>query len=571
MKPTKRRPSLLLNLILFLGLVAIWIAFAPAKLGGQASYVMVHGSSMEPGYHTGDLVILRRAQTYLVGDVVTYRDPKFGAYVIHRIIGMDGERFVLQGDNNSWIDAYHPAAEEVFGKKWIHAPKLGRGMEWFRKPINLVLTIALLGGVFMTSMISRSPKAQRGKSRPALKLGGIFEGTLYLLGSLFLAFIVLSIFAFTRPVSRSADGIPYVQESNYFYSAAGTPGVYDTDTVRTGEPVFPALTCFLNIGHTYNIQGAGLQDVSGSHQMYARIMDEPSGWQRTIPLIPQTAFNGTSHFSMVSLDLCELTTLVNMVETETGLRTNTYTVEIVSNIAFTANAAGQAHTDTLDPILAFKFDKVHFWLAAEGEVDPLHISKDGLAVVSGYQPNTFSLLGWEATVRSVRVISLIGLGLSLTALTAAAWVLYRTVHSSQDTLIRLKYGGLLMDVYENMVETTSTNIDVASIDDLARLAERQNTMIQHLTRNFLHYYLVQGNGVTYRYVISSGQKGLMEVEPTQEDIRTDGASLPAYQEPAETPVQAAQDGMFRYMVSAQQTSIARRGSNEPEILRRIII
>jgi signal peptidase I len=552
-----------------MGLAAIWIAFAPDRIGGQASYVMVNGDSMEPGYHSGDLVILRKAQTYQVGDVVTYRDPKLGTYVIHRIIDIQQDRFVLQGDNNSWIDAYHPAPEEVLGKKWLHAPKLGRGMEWLRKPINLSLTIALLGGVFMTSMISKSPKNQKAKSRPALKLGGVFEGMLYLLGFLFVGSIVLSIFAFTRPVTRSADGIPYVQESNYFYSAAGTPGVYDTDTVRTGEPVFPALTCFLNIGHTYNIQSGGLQDVSGNHQMYARIMDEPSGWQRTIPLIPQTAFNGTSHFSMVSLDLCELTTLVNMVEKETGLRTNTYTVEIISSIAFTANASGQTVTDTLEPVLAFKFDKVHFWLAAEGEVDPLHISKEGLAGAPDLQPNTFSLLGWEANVLTVRVSALIGLGLSLTALAAAAWYLYRTVHSSKDALIRLKYGSLLMDVYENMVETTSTNVDVASIDDLAKLAERQNTMILHLTRNFLHYYLVQGNGVTYRYVISAGQKGIVDVvEPTQKEIRTDGASLPEHQALLDVPVQ---DGMFRYMVSAQQSSIAKRESTEPEILRRIII
>src|SRR5688572_23279489 len=226
MKRPLRRPSLFMNLLLCMGLVAIWIAFAPEKIGGSVSYVMVNGSSMEPGFHLGDLVILRKAPTYQVGDVVTYRDPKLDAYIIHRIIAIDGEQFVLQGDNNPWIDAYHPASEEVLGKKWLHAPNLGQGMAWFRKPINLSLTIALLGGVLMTSMVTKSPKNQKAKSHPAFKLGGIFEGTLYLLGFLFLGFIGLSIFAFTRPITRNANGIPYVQESNYFYSAAGTPGVY---------------------------------------------------------------------------------------------------------------------------------------------------------------------------------------------------------------------------------------------------------------------------------------------------------------------------------------------------------
>ena len=75
-----------------------------------------------------------------------------------------------------------------------------------------------------------------------------------------------------------------------------------------------------------------------------------------------------------------------------------------------------------------------------------------------------------------------------------------------------------MDVYESTLESTATSIDVASIDDLARLAERQSTMILHMTRNFLHYYLVQGSGVTYRYVISTRKKGIVKVEPSRDEI-----------------------------------------------------
>ena len=247
-----------------MGLVVVWIAFAPAKIGGQASYVMVNGISMEPNYHTGDLVIVRKAQTYQIGDVVTYRDAEMGAYVIHRIIGIEQEQFIMKGDNNSWIDAYQPTHDEIVGKQWIYAPKAGRAMQWLRKPINLSLTIVLLGGVFMTSMITKPSKGKKGKNNPSVNLGGMLEGTLYLLGFLFLGFLGLSIFAFTRPSTRTADTIPYQQDGNYSYTATGTPGVYDTEMVRSGEPVFPRLACFLNIGLTYNIQGNQLQNVSGS-------------------------------------------------------------------------------------------------------------------------------------------------------------------------------------------------------------------------------------------------------------------------------------------------------------------
>ena len=564
MKQSQRQPSIFFNLILFLGLVLIWISFAPVKIGGQVSYVMVDGISMEPGYHTGDLVLVRKAHTYQVGDVVTYRDAEMGAYVIHRIIGIEQGLFVLKGDNNSWIDSSHPTHDQIVGKQWIHVPKLGRAAQWLRKPINLFLTIVLLGGVFMTSMISKPSKSQKGKSRQPINLGRILEGTLYLLGLIFLGFIGLSIFAFTRPLTRTADNIKYQQEGYFFYSATGSPGVYDTDTVRSGEPVFPKLSCFLNIGFAYNVLGNQLQNISGTHQLYARILDEQSGWQRTLPLIPKTAFSSNSYSTIAIIDLCQVESLVLLMEQETDLRASTYTLEVITSVAMTANVAEQSINDSLDSNLVFRFDKVHFYLAENPGQDPLRASKESLA--SSTEANTLSLLGWKPTVLTMRAIALIGLGLSLPALSLAVWYAYGTAHASQEALIRLKYGTLLMDVYESALESTATNIDVASIDDLARLAERQSTMILHMTRNFLHYYLVQGSGVTYRYVITTRKKGIPVVEAIQKEISAQAASLPKEQMLEDKP---SQDEMFRDVVSAHRSSIAKGQPDETEILTRI--
>lgn len=66
---------------------------------------------------------------------------------------------------------------------------------------------------------------------------------------------------------------------------------------------------------------------------------------------------------------------------------------------------------------------------------------------------------------------------------------------------RIKHGHLLIDVYERSFESSEPVIDVTSLDDLARLAERQNVMILHLNREPVHYYFVQSNGTTYHYVV----------------------------------------------------------------------
>lgn len=519
MKQTQRWSSIFFDLILFVGLVVIWIAFAPVKIGGQTSYVMVNGISMEPNYHTGDLVIVRKAQRYQVGDVVTYRDAKMGAYVIHRIIEIKQGQFIIKGDNNSWVDAYQPTHDEIVGKQWIYAPKAGIAMLWIRKPINLSLTVFLLGGVLMSSMTTKPKKGQKGKNSPSVNLGEMFEGTLYLLGLLFLGFLGLSIFAFTKPLTRAADNITYQQYGNYSYTAAGTPGVYDTEMVRSGEPVFPKLTCFLNIELTYYILGSQLHDISGSHQMYARIMDQQSGWQRTIPIIPHTAFNGNGYIATAALDLCQVTSLLDLVEKETGLRASAYTIEIVTNIAFTANASGQVITGAFDPTLAFNFDKVHLYLASKNaERTPMHITEQGVADSSNIEANTLLILGWEPTVGFIRVFALLGLGISLSGLVIMGLFVFNTARQSEEALIRLRYGSMLMDVYERSLDVTLPMIDVTSIDDLAKMAEQQNTMIMHMMLNFLHYYLVQSNGTTYRYLISAGEKSIVENDPDRDEL-----------------------------------------------------
>jgi signal peptidase I len=519
MQQSKRWSSVFFNLTLFMGLVVVWFAFAPAKLGGQAAYVMVNGISMEPGYHTGDLVIVRKAQAYQVGDVVTYRDAEMGAFVIHRIIRIEQGQFVIKGDNNSWLDAYHPTQEEIVGKQWIHAPKVGRTMQWLRKPINLSLTVVLLGGVFMSNMIIKRPQNKKGKNSPSVNFGGVLEGGLYLFGFFALFFLGLSIFAFIRPLTRPADKIQYQQESHFTYSATGTPVIYDTEVVRSGEPVFPRLTCFLNIGFTYNVLGDQLQGVSGSHQLIARVMDEQSGWQRTIPLNQKTAFSGNSFSSVSTLDLCQAVALVNTLEQETGLRANTYTLEIITQVAMTANAAGNQISDSFEPRLVFKFDEVHFFLSTpKGQDDPLNLSKQSSADNSNLEASTLSLLGWKPAIGTVRVIALLGLAFSLSGLLITSSSIFMTARRSREALIHLKYGPLLVNVYERDFAPAAMLIDVTTIDELAKLAERHNTVILHMTFNFLHSYLVQCNGITYRYVFSTGKRGVAEIEPPRQQI-----------------------------------------------------
>jgi signal peptidase I len=505
-------------LSLFLSLIS-WLILAPTQLGGSVTYVIVDGNSMEAKFHRGDLILLRKAATYKVGDAVTYQNAEMGRYVFHRIINLNLDRFVLQGDNNAWLDSYQPTQEEIVGKLWMHLPRVGKAVEWLRLPINMALAVGLLGGSLMSSMMIRPSKHEKGKNKPSSNFGGLLTILWYFLGFIVLTFLALGIFAFTRPLTRTVGKIPYQQEGKFFYSATGTTGVYDTDQVRSGEPIFPKLTCFLNLGFAYSMSANQLQDISGTHQLYARVLDEQSGWHRTIPMIAATGFVGNSYLTMATLDLCQVEALVNLMEQETGFHQNAYTLEIVSHVDIMAKVAGQQVQDSFDPTLAFRFDEVHFYLANnDAQANPLQLSKQSLTGNSDLEANILPLLDWKPTVQMMRGIALIGLGLSLGGFLGIGWYIYTMAYQSQEALIRLRYGALIMDVQERSLDTSSPVMDVGTIDDLARMAERQNTMILHMTVNFLNYYLVQSNGTTYRYVTNPGKQGMVVVEPSRHEI-----------------------------------------------------
>jgi len=102
---------------------------------------------MEPRYHTGDLVLVRRHESYHVGEVIAYRvpkgDPMAGAQVIHRIIGGDGRRgFVVQGDNRTQPDVWRPRAGDIVGAKTLRIPNAIVVLQYLRSPIFLALLAA---------------------------------------------------------------------------------------------------------------------------------------------------------------------------------------------------------------------------------------------------------------------------------------------------------------------------------------------------------------------------------------------------------------------------------------------
>ena len=180
---TGRVTGIAASILAVVALAGAWMFFAPTQLGGGTSYAIIVGNSMEPKIHRGDLAVVRKQSAYRVGDVVLYDSRELGTKVLHRIVRVDGGRFVLKGDNNSFIDAEHPTEEQIVGSLWVTAPAVGRAAEWLREPLHsallvgLVTLIALGGGVGAGASLrkgsqppgaGRSPAWRRCRVRPAV-------------------------------------------------------------------------------------------------------------------------------------------------------------------------------------------------------------------------------------------------------------------------------------------------------------------------------------------------------------------------------------------------------------------
>ena len=122
---------------------AAWLALAPPQLGGSTSFAVVDGVSMLPSLRGSDLVALRPASSLEVGDVVGYRSKILGRVVLHRITAIESGRYVLKGDNNSFIDPDRPGRSEIVGRVWFHVPRGGHVIALLHVPWVLAALAAL--------------------------------------------------------------------------------------------------------------------------------------------------------------------------------------------------------------------------------------------------------------------------------------------------------------------------------------------------------------------------------------------------------------------------------------------
>lgn len=468
------------------------IGLAAAFTVGPFSVVTTNGISMQPRISAGDLIVVGPASSYGVGDSVAYRSAQLRTVVLHRIVAVEGDRFVFQGDNNSWLDPEKPTLDDLVGKELLHIPQGGIWMKRLSSPPALAAYAFLLlagGSAVATTKRQRRKERRtvspRHRSTSAASLSSMppaLQPVAATAAALGLVGVALAGIGFTRPTTTASASLASVDSTLDFSYRATVPAsaAYDGTTVTAPQPVFRALTDTVDVSYDY----AGR---AGKIAVDAEL-STASGWRSKLQLSPQQPLKAEQQ-GTVTLDLSALEDRAEAAAAVTGIPASSLTVTVIPRIWM--DGGGQ-----FAPELPLTLDSLTL---TPSSPEALTASTSSTEAGTGTAPAQLSALGRSVDVTTARTASLVALLLAGLMGLALAAVARLTGPVNEADRIRVRHKNLLLPVLPIVLAPGRPVVDVPDMDALATLAERYGLLVLHWERGGVTTYVVQDEGTTYRF------------------------------------------------------------------------
>lgn len=125
--------------------VNVYMANARRLVGNQMPMPFGYGAavvlsgSMEPEFSQGDLILVKEETSYETRDIVVYQ--QHDSLVVHRIISMDGDVVITQGDANNAPDEPITTAD-IKGRVLCWIPGAGNVVSFLKTPVGIFCIIA---------------------------------------------------------------------------------------------------------------------------------------------------------------------------------------------------------------------------------------------------------------------------------------------------------------------------------------------------------------------------------------------------------------------------------------------
>ncbi len=486
--------------------LALVVVFAPTGVGGAASYVIVSGDSMTPTFSDGDLVVVRSGD-YVLGDVVAFDVGK--GLVIHRIVGgSDADGFIVQGDNKTQPDLWHPTEDDVVGKEFVVLPGAGRLV--LRVNGSPALFGVMIGG--LGSLMVWSPRRKRKRrgahamDRPrrgpaahnavAVRRAGpvllILAFALALLGG-------AATYLMVRQTERlgTVERTAFEHTGEYGYTAqVANSVVYESETIESpangSEPTPIYLQLLRDLQIHFDYQAASPpKDMQGTMSAELRIGSGEGLWTRTVPLLDARHFDGAITSETFSIDIDRVQTMLRRAESETGVSPGLYQLVVMTKV--TVESEGMPDEVFVAELPMELRDNL---LLINNE---LVVAQEVTESAKAYVANDLEGFGLTVPLRMAR--ALVGALFAMILVGGALYVaqVRHRIGKGEVAKIQLRYGSMIVPVV-GAVPNGVHHVDVASMGDLVRLARNSEQLVfYNLGPSGDHLYFVPDGSVTYRY------------------------------------------------------------------------
>ena len=108
------------------------------------SVLIIASPSMTGSIEAGDAIIIKKSDSYAVGDVITYFPTDESFSVTHRIVRTEGNKFYTKGDANQSEDPDPVLIEQIAGKVAVKLDKVGYFIEWLKSPVGIIFAATFI-------------------------------------------------------------------------------------------------------------------------------------------------------------------------------------------------------------------------------------------------------------------------------------------------------------------------------------------------------------------------------------------------------------------------------------------
>ena len=490
-------------------LSVVWL-FWPLALGGGTTYLATHGISMEPDFQAGDLVMLRTADRYAVGDVVAYRSPSLNTVVMHRIVSADVSGFVTQGDNNDWLDQDKPSKDEILGRLFLRIPRGGIALDALASPGALVFVVC---GLLLVAGNARRPpvrrhlraagrRVARRTAAYSMPIRSHARQTALGAGAVALVALVVGGVLLVLPSTQTdTRTLQVTQQGRFSYTGAAEQGTtYPSGVIETGDTVWTKLARQVTVSFAHAVMGPELTDVHGTMRLDVAVT-AADGWTAVVTEGPVATLEGGSGTATVTVEPAAAAALLSRHYAEIGGVGGGSSLTVTPVVELAGLAEGRSFTAGSPAGLPFTLDAASLTPAAITETDLAPIAKTDVAIEE-VVPRTIPVLDLQVPIGVARLVAFGIFAIALSVLGAGAWI-SRTGRGDAADQFLVRHADRILPVAA--FNPGPTVFDVADAESLHRVAERFDTVVLHHATDDEDVFVVRDADATYRFVVPGAE------------------------------------------------------------------